>query len=109
MEEIKKTVNNAILQGEKYENELHKINDDTTAYIQSQQYQSNNNGADLIPDMEQILDKNVTTDKPKFQIGEPVTFRSMNGNSLNLISSSTNGENSDATSIIEDNQHLRQR
>lgn len=110
MEEIKKTVKNAICQGEKYEIELNKINDDMVDCIQSQQYQSNN-GVDLIPDIEKILDKkDVPSGEPKFHIGQPVSPSwNMNGNSPSVVSPFSNGDNSDAISIIEDNEHLRQR
>lgn len=110
MEEIKKTVANAISQGEKYEIELNKINDDIVEYLHSEQYH-NNNGIDLIPDMEQILDKRaMATGEPRFQIGQPVSASwNTNGMSLNPASPLTNGDNCDAISIIEDNEHLRQR
>lgn len=110
MEEIKKTVINAISQGEKYESELNKMNDDMVQYLHSEQYQ-NNNGIDLIPDIEQILDKSVMQPcEPRFQIGQPVSPSwNMNSMSLNLPSPLTNGDNGDAISIIEDNEHLRQR
>lgn len=102
MDEIKKTVKNAISQGEKYDNELNKINDDMVEYIRSQQYQS---GMDLIPDIDGILDKKAA---PKFHIGQPVSSSyNMNGNSF--ISPLSNVDNGDAISIIEDNEHLRQR
>lgn len=110
MEEIKKTVKNAISQGEKYDNELNKINDDMVECIHSQQYQSNN-GIDLIPDIDGILDKKaVPSGQPKFHIGQPVSsIWNMNGNSLSFVSPMSNGDNGDAISIIEDNEHLRQR
>lgn len=108
MEEIKKTVKNAISQGEKYDNELNKINDDMVEYIHSQQYQRNN-GIDLIPDIDRILDKK-SSGQPKFHIGQPVSsIWNMNGNSLGFVSPLSNGDNGDAISIIEDNEHLRQR
>lgn len=115
MDEIKKTVKSAISQGDKYDSELNKINDDIIEYIQSQQYQDNSRSDDLIPDIENILDKNVVVPPPvdqKFHIGQPVSWN-MNGNSsssLKFTSCLTNGEDEcDATSIIEDNEHLRQR
>lgn len=110
MEEIKKTVKNAISQGEKYDSELNKINDDIVEYIQSQQRLSSNE-ADLIPDIDRILDKKVKpSGEPKFQIGQPVSSTwHVNGNSLSFVPSLSNVDNGDAVSIIEDNEHLRQR
>lgn len=107
MEEIKKTVTNAIAQGEKYDSELNKINDDVVEYMHSQ----SNSATDLIPDIERILDKKaVFSGQPKFHIGQPVSSTwNMNGNSLSFVSPLTNGDNGDAVSIIEDNEHLRQR
>lgn len=108
MEEIKKTVKSAIAQGEKYDSELNKISDDIIDYIQSQQYHSNG-GPDLIPDIENILDRKAETSPvgQKFHVGQPVSWN-MNGKSLPFTSSNGNDE-CDATSIIEDNEHLRQR
>lgn len=114
MEEIKKTVSNAILQGEKYESELNKINDDVIEYIQSQSCHSINGIIDpmLIPDIDEILGtKPAQTGNPNFHVGEPVSATwGMNGiSSLNSTSLCNGGVDSDATSIIEDNEHLRQR
>lgn len=108
MEEIKKTVTNAILQAEKYDSELNKANDDLFEYIQAQQYLGTN-GLDLIPDIDNILDQNPDPN-PNFHIGQPVSATwNMNGHSLNILSSLSNGIDVDAGSIIEDNEHLRQR
>lgn len=111
MEEIKKTVKSAISQGEKYDSEVNKINDDIVDYIQSQQYHINS-GPDLIPDIENILDKKVEPLAPvvgqKFYIGQPVSWN-MNGSSLKFTSCLNGDDECDATSIIEDNEHLRQR
>lgn len=109
MEEIKKTVKNAISQGEKYDSELNKINDDIVEYIQSQQHHSSNE-ADLIPDIDRILDKKAKrSGEPKFQIGQPVSSIWHTNGNLSFVPSLSNVDNGDAVSIIEDNEHLRQR
>lgn len=110
MEEIKKTVKNAISQAEKYDSDLNKISNDLVEYLQSHQHQSSN-GMDLIPDIERILDKKaVLSGEPKFHIGQPVSSSwNMNGNSLSFVSPVNNADDGDAVSIMEDNEHLRQR
>lgn len=111
MEEIKKTVRNAISQGEKYDSEVNKIDDEIVEYLQSQRSHGSN-GTDLIPDYDKIFDKKTVSPsaQPKFHIGQPVSStRNLNGNSSNFVPSLSNDDNVDAISIIEDNEHLRQR